>query len=192
MSRLQNFEPQNRWANPDGTLTERALGFLRNLFVFIGADTGTTPVGTLGGDGATTTRFYREDGSFAIPAYPTGANPTGSIGLTAVNGSAATFLRSDGAPVLDQAITPTWTGDHIFQATVTCTSSITGDSLVATNGFGCNGQTAQTEAAIGAAIVTTAATNSSPYGYATQAQADDIVARVNTIRAALIANGILV
>jgi hypothetical protein len=43
-----------------------------------------------------------------------GANPTGTVGLTAVNGSAATFLRSDGAPPLSQAIAPTWTGHHIF------------------------------------------------------------------------------
>jgi len=43
-----------------------------------------------------------------------GANPTATIGLTVVNGSAATFLRSDGAPALSQAIAPTWTGVHIF------------------------------------------------------------------------------
>jgi hypothetical protein len=43
-----------------------------------------------------------------------GANPTGTIGLSAVNGSAATFLRSDGAPALSQAIAPTWTAAHIF------------------------------------------------------------------------------
>lgn len=42
-----------------------------------------------------------------------GANPSASVGLTAVNGSAATFLRSDGAPALSQSITPTWTGQHI-------------------------------------------------------------------------------
>ncbi len=30
-----------------------------------------------------------------------GANPTGTIGLAAVNGSALTFMRSDGAPVID-------------------------------------------------------------------------------------------
>lgn len=40
------------------------------------------------------------------------ANPTGVVGLTAVNGSAATFLRSDGAPPLNQGITPTWTSTH--------------------------------------------------------------------------------
>lgn len=43
-----------------------------------------------------------------------GANPTGITGLSAVNGSAGTFLRSDGAPALSQAIAPTWTGQHIF------------------------------------------------------------------------------
>lgn len=45
---------------------------------------------------------------------PVGANPTGTIGLSAVNGSASTFLRSDGAPPLSQTITPTWTGSHTF------------------------------------------------------------------------------
>ncbi|PIQ80376.1 MAG: hypothetical protein COV79_00785, partial [Parcubacteria group bacterium CG11_big_fil_rev_8_21_14_0_20_41_14] len=45
---------------------------------------------------------------------PVGANPSGTVGLTAVNGSATTFLRSDGAPALSQAIVPTWTGTHTF------------------------------------------------------------------------------
>lgn len=40
------------------------------------------------------------------------ANPTGSLGLTAVNGSATTAMRSDGAPALDITIAPTWTGIH--------------------------------------------------------------------------------
>lgn len=44
------------------------------------------------------------------------SNPTGTIGLTAVNGSAVTGIRSDGAPALSQSITPTWTGVHIFDA----------------------------------------------------------------------------
>lgn len=42
------------------------------------------------------------------------ANPSATIGLTAVNGTAATAARSDGAPALSQSITPTWTGLHIF------------------------------------------------------------------------------
>jgi hypothetical protein len=43
-----------------------------------------------------------------------GANPSGTIGLSAVNGSANTYLRSDGAPALSQSIAPTWTGVHTF------------------------------------------------------------------------------
>src|ERR1700691_4835047 len=46
------------------------------------------------------------------------ANPTGTVGLTAVNGSATTCIRSDGAPALSQSIAPTWTGQHIFGAPV--------------------------------------------------------------------------
>ena len=43
------------------------------------------------------------------------ANPTGTIGLTVVNGSAPSYMRSDAAPPLSQAIVPTWTGAHTFQ-----------------------------------------------------------------------------
>lgn len=59
------------------------------------------------------------NGSAFIWATPSGtgcagANPTASIGLTAVNGSASSCVRSDGAPALSQAIAPTWTNAHIF------------------------------------------------------------------------------
>jgi hypothetical protein len=48
-------------------------------------------------------------------ALPTAANPTAAgVGLTAINGSAATFMRSDGAPALDVSIAPTWTGKHTW------------------------------------------------------------------------------
>lgn len=50
-----------------------------------------------------------------LPGNFTGfANPSVSIGLTAVNGSATTAMRSDAAPALSQAIAPTWTSPHIF------------------------------------------------------------------------------
>lgn len=42
-----------------------------------------------------------------------------------------------------------------------------------------------------AAVVTTAATQSTPYGYATQAQADALVALVNELRAAMVALGLI-
>lgn len=56
-----------------------------------------------------------------ITGGPSGANPTASVGLSAVNGTALTFLRSDGAPALNQAIAPTWTGLHTFTNSGTTT-----------------------------------------------------------------------
>jgi len=61
-------------------------------------------------------------------------------------------------------------------ATVTSTQDVTANSLVATNGFGCNGKTAQTEVTVAAAASDAASTQ----------------ALVNELRAALIANGICV
>ena len=44
------------------------------------------------------------------------ADPTALVGLTAVPGAATTCLRSDAAPALSQAISPTWTQPHTFGA----------------------------------------------------------------------------
>ena len=44
------------------------------------------------------------------------ANPTASIGLVPINGSASTAMRSDAAPAINTAITPTWSGLHTFSA----------------------------------------------------------------------------
>lgn len=76
-------------------------------------------VGTRLGVGANGTVLTADSGEttglkWAAPATISGANPTASVGLTAVNGAATTFLRSDGAPALDQSIVPTWTGLHTF------------------------------------------------------------------------------
>lgn len=48
------------------------------------------------------------------PSIPVGASPSASVGLAAVNGSALTWMRSDGAPALSVSITPTWTGAHVW------------------------------------------------------------------------------
>ena len=54
--------------------------------------------------------------SISLSASYLGANPTGTVGLSVVNGSATTYMRSDAAPPLDVGITPTWTGIHTFSA----------------------------------------------------------------------------
>lgn len=192
MSGFRNFEPGQRWAQDDGTLTERAKGWTRSVFDYIGATQGVIPITSIGGDGTTITTFYRADGTFAVPDYPVGADPTATVGLTATNGTSEDFMRADAAPALNVGIVPTWTGVHTFTADTAFAGITTTTTATIGTGFGCNGKTAQTAAAVGAAVVSTVATNVVPYGYATQAQADDIVTRINTIRAALIANGILV
>lgn len=42
------------------------------------------------------------------------ANPTNKVSGTATNGTSTLAMRSDGAPALDWAQSPTWTGGHIF------------------------------------------------------------------------------
>lgn len=59
-------------------------------------------------NGSTTASAYCIGGANCITAWPggsSGANPTASIGTTAVNGSASTFMRSDAAPTINTAAT---------------------------------------------------------------------------------------
>lgn len=81
------------------------------------------------------------------------ANPTGTIGLTAVNGSASSAIRSDGAPALSQAIVPTWTGLHTWTpATNANAINITGGSITgagtSTVGINITGGTLNTTGAV--------------------------------------------
>jgi Pectate lyase superfamily protein len=64
-------------------------------------------------------------------------------------------------------------------------------SVTVRAGFGVNGATAQTAAASGGAVATTAPTQTTPYGFTTSAQAAGIITLLNNIRAALVANGIM-
>lgn len=77
--------------------------------VLVGAPTG-------GGQGVGTINATGLYVNGVAVSNATGANPGASVGLSTVNGSATTFLRSDGAPALSQAIAPTWTALHTFNA----------------------------------------------------------------------------
>lgn len=159
MAALKTFDVPAKWANDDGTLTERARGFLRDLFAYVGANTGTLPVTSIGGDGTSTTTFLREDGQWANPTALSGGNPTAQVGLTAVNGTASTFVRSDGAPALNVGITPTWTGTHTFNVPIACASGGTGvnngSSTITIGGnFAMSGAFAFTGTLTGATTVT--------------------------------------
>lgn len=54
------------------------------------------------------------------------ANPSGTIGLTANNGTARTVPRSDGTPALSQAIIPTWSEMHTFAGGLLISGGSTG------------------------------------------------------------------
>jgi hypothetical protein len=65
------------------------------------------------------------------------ANPTATIGLTTINGSATTAMRSDAAPALSQAISPTWSGSHTFVNQITALANIQANgSIISINAAG--------------------------------------------------------
>lgn len=64
-------------------------------------------------------------------------------------------------------------------------------SIVLDDGTGAIVQQNANRAALVAAVITTAATSTSPFGFATAAQADSIVTLVNALRAAMIAQGLM-
>ena len=92
---------------------------------------GVKTLSALAGNITTTALCLQQTGTGSASAAPqwgacggggvSGANPTGTIGLTAVNGSSPNFTRSDGTAPLSQAIVPTWTGLHTFSAGLSCT-----------------------------------------------------------------------
>ena len=79
--------------------------------IVVGAPTGgATGTGTINATG-----FYINGVALAAA---TAGNPSALVGLSAINGAAVTFMRSDAAPALNVGISPTWTGSHTFSNAV--------------------------------------------------------------------------
>ncbi len=90
-------------------------------FVFGGA------AGSYQGAGTINAAGLYDDG--VLITNQSGANPSASVGLSAVNGVAATFMRSDAAPALSQSISPTMTGAWVFSSSVAFTNAASAEKI---------------------------------------------------------------
>lgn len=92
----------------------------------------------INGAAGTPGQFFKSNGVGIAPtwSFPATATPSALVSLTAVIGSANTYMSSDSAPALNQGIGPTWTGNHTFMTHVRFNSTI----LDYTNSAGTNGQ----------------------------------------------------
>lgn len=109
-------------ANPHAvTKAQVGLGNVENTALSTWA--GSTAITTLGTIATGSIPYANITGT---PSIPAAANPSASIGLTAIDGVSTSFMRADAAPALSQSIAPTWTGQHIFaRGTITTSQPIT-------------------------------------------------------------------
>lgn len=174
---VSNTDLANSSITINGTAT--ALGGTRTLTLasadFVNQGTTTTVLhGNAAGNPAFAAVSLTADVSGVLPAGNGGAsfaNPSGLIGLTAVNGVATTADRSDSTHALNQSIAPTWTGLHVFSpasgaaAGITVNGAANADS-VAVLGSSTSGQS------FGIDIL--AGTNSSDYAFRAQNQGNTL------------------
>jgi hypothetical protein len=88
-----------------------------------------------------------------------GANPTGTAGPTAVNGSATTFLRSDGAPAVQKASSAQFGISECDNSTITCSGGV----FTATTGGGGSVTSVGTGAGLTGGPITGSGTISTTY-----------------------------
>jgi hypothetical protein len=105
-----------------------------------GSVTVGNPTGGAKGVGTINATGLYVNGAAVQTSAVSSANPSATIGLAAVNGTAATFMTSDSAPALSQAIVPTWTGAHTFSPS-SAVVAITLNAAVNAHGLVVNGGT---------------------------------------------------
>ena len=161
MTTLNLFPARIAFVNPDGTLTTEAYRALQVLFSRVG--------GALGDNG---TDVF---------------NSQIVMGQAADNPAVTDMLDQPPMPerlmvdLLQQTSNPDTLLPDLMQAT---TQDTLLPDLMQTGGV-------MRPTASGGAVAATGATNSTPYGYTTAAQADAIVILLNNIRTCLIANGLM-
>lgn len=101
-----------------------ATGILKgNSSTYVTSTAVSSDVTSLWTGSCSSTTFLRGDGACQAPPSGTPGNPAASLGLSAINGSASTYMRSDASPALSQSIVPTWSGLHTFNAGATINAS---------------------------------------------------------------------
>lgn len=105
LDRLATIADQRMLGNVSGGTASVIALTSGQVSTFLGLGTLATQSGTFSGTSSGTNTGDQS-----------GANPTATIGLSANNGVALTFMRSDASPVLGVTIVPVWTGLHSFNA----------------------------------------------------------------------------
>lgn len=99
--------------------------------------------------------LYDNNGVLGVTPAVSFANPTASVGLTAVNGVLGTAMRSDAAPALSQAIIPTWTGLHTFSNGVRANTVAIGGATIGTDVLAATGTATISSTVTGGTFVPT-------------------------------------
>lgn len=98
----------------------------------------------------------------ALPGGFSGFNaPTAKVGLSPVVGTATTAQRSDSAPQLDVGIAPTWTGAHIFSASLTVNGALTANGIVSASATPLTANTTRVETGVANRKTNTTTANTS-------------------------------
>jgi hypothetical protein len=178
------------FTDQNGALSKDAYDFLFTLFQRVGGsldslnavslqDKTWQEPGTIGSITPNTGKFTTLTSAAYSTTGPVNFSPAGyNITLSPTSGGVLT-MRSDNSGTLDNVA---------IGGTTPHTGKFT--NLSATGTFACNNAIPQMSVYV-PTVVTTAATSTTPYGYVTAAQANDIVTKLNTIITALQNNGIL-